>query len=99
MALIKVTVIAIGFNRAAEEHAHLMKQASRQPVEREAQAPATRASQSHHGAEPAFVRRPAPSSGVHQTHSSAPPAMMAQAQLPHSQAPHVREPGVFVQTT
>jgi cell division protein FtsZ len=90
--VLKVTVIATGFNRAMEEHAHLMKQASRQPVERDAPAPATRASQPHmHGSEPAFVRRPAPSSGVHQTHSSAPPAMMSQAPLPHSQVPHVRE--------
>jgi cell division protein FtsZ len=90
--VLKVTVIATGFNRVMEEHVHLMKQASRQPVEREAPAPATRASQPHHhGSEPAFVRRSTPSSGVHQTHSSAPPAMMAQAQLPHSQVPHVRE--------
>src|SRR6185312_8451305 len=33
--MLKVTVIATGFDRANEEHAHLMKQASRQPMERE----------------------------------------------------------------
>ncbi|HVU04906.1 MAG TPA: cell division protein FtsZ [Polyangiaceae bacterium] len=90
--MLKVTVIATGFDRQNEEHAHLMKQASRQPMEREA-APQTRASHSmqhphahgHHSHAPemAFAsRRPAPSSAMH-AHSSAPPASgLGSAQLP-----------------
>ena len=71
-----------------------MKQASRQPMEREAP-PQTRASHSHvhghsHGHHPqemAFAsRRPAPSSAMH-THSSAPPA----SGLASSQLPQLRE--------
>lgn len=88
--VLKVTVIATGFDRANEEHAQLMKQASRQPMEREAPAPATRASHPHlhaHGhapqPEPAFVRRPSPSSGILHAHSSMPPAPVSQPQLPH----------------
>jgi cell division protein FtsZ len=84
--MLKVTVIATGFDRANEEHAHLMKQASRQPMEREAPAPATRSSHSHHHPEPAYsVRRPAAPSTLHaHAHSSAPPASgTAQSQLPH----------------
>jgi cell division protein FtsZ len=82
--MLKVTVIATGFDRANEEHAHLMKQASRQPMEREAPGPATRSSHSHHHPEPAYsVRRPAAPSTLH-AHSSAPPASgAAQSQLPH----------------
>ncbi|HEX7669453.1 MAG TPA: cell division protein FtsZ [Polyangiaceae bacterium] len=85
--VIKVTVIATGFDRQNEEHAHLMKQASRQPMEREAP-PQTRASHSHahasHSGELAYAsRRPAPPSAMH-AHSSAPPASgLGQSQLPH----------------
>jgi cell division protein FtsZ len=89
--VIKVTVIATGFDRQNEEHAHLMKQASRQPMEREAP-PQTRASHSHAHAhahaqssgELAYAsRRPAPPSAMH-AHSGAPPASgPSQAQLPH----------------
>jgi cell division protein FtsZ len=80
--VLKVTVIATGFNRANEEHAHLMKQASRQPIEREAPGPATRASHGHHP-ELAFASKRPPSSMHHQAHSSAPPNSMTQSQLPH----------------
>jgi cell division protein FtsZ len=82
--VLKVTVIATGFDRQMEEHAHLMKQASRQPMEREA-APQTRSSHGHHQSEPAYsVRRPtAPSSqsahsGGSQNHA-------------HPGLPHVRD--------
>jgi cell division protein FtsZ len=86
--VLKVTVIATGFDRQNEEHAQLMNQASRQPMEREAQGPLTRASQSHHAPEPAYsVRRPPPPSAMHaqaHAHSSAPPASgPSQSQLPH----------------
>jgi cell division protein FtsZ len=80
--MLKVTVIATGFDRANEEHAHLMKQASRQPIEREAPAPVTRSSHAHHHPEPAYsVRRPA-LPNLH-AHSSAPPSPSAGSQLPH----------------
>ncbi len=81
--VLKVTVIATGFNRANEEHAHLLKQASRQPMEREAPGPATRVSHSIPHPELAYsTRRPAPAAG-HLAHSSAPPSQMAQSPLPH----------------
>ena len=81
--MLKVTVIATGFDRANEEHAHLMKQASRQPMEREAPAPAPRSAQHH--AEPAYsVRQRPPAPGLHlHAHSSAPPTSSVQSQLPH----------------
>jgi cell division protein FtsZ len=81
--MLKVTVIATGFDRANEEHAHLMKQASRQPMEREAPAPAPRATQHH--AETAYsVRQRPPAPGLHlHAHSSAPPTSSVQSQLPH----------------
>jgi cell division protein FtsZ len=80
--MLKVTVIATGFDRANEEHAHLMKQASRQPMEREAPAPAPRSTQH---AEPAYsVRQRPPAPGLHlHAHSSAPPTSSVQSQLPH----------------
>ena len=82
--MLKVTVIATGFDRANEEHAHLMKQASRQPIERESASPATRSSHGQHHAEAAYsVRRQAPAQTLH-AHSSAPPTGgTAQSQLPH----------------
>jgi cell division protein FtsZ len=83
--VLKVTVIATGFDRHAEEHAHLLKQASRQPMERES-APQTRASHpqhSHHQSEPAYsVRRPAAPS-VHSSHASGASSSHAQPGLPH----------------
>jgi len=79
--MLKVTVIATGFDRQNEEHAHLMKQASRQPMEREAAGPHTRVSVPHyrsaaasagenggppsHHAEPAYSVRRPPQSSVH----------------------------------
>jgi cell division protein FtsZ len=91
--MIKVTVIATGFDRAEEEHQELMRQASRAPIEREAPppAPSTRASGHHHPAaksEPAqayATRRPAAPAASLQASSSSPPA------APPSQLPHVRE--------
>jgi cell division protein FtsZ len=77
--IIKVTVIATGFDRAEEEHAALMKRAVRQPLEREMPAPPTR--QSHHSdAAPVYSRRSAASAAALQ--ASAPPSP-AQSQLPH----------------
>jgi cell division protein FtsZ len=89
--VLKVTVIATGFDRHAEEHAHLLKQASRQPMEREA-SPQTRASHpqhSHHQSEPAYsIRRPAAPS-VHASHGSGAPSSHASHAQPG--LPHVRD--------
>jgi cell division protein FtsZ len=80
--MLKVTVIATGFDRANEEHAHLMKQASRQPMEREA-APPSRSAQ-HHVEAAYSVRQRPPAPGLHlHAHSSAPPTSTVQSQLPH----------------
>jgi cell division protein FtsZ len=94
--MLKVTVIATGFDRQNEEHAHLMKQASRQPMEREA-APQTRTSYSfaphHQEPQPAYsIRKPAPSVQQHahghaHPHSSVPPA----SSVGQTQLPNVRE--------
>jgi cell division protein FtsZ len=86
--MIKVTVIATGFDRAEEEHQQLMRQASRQPLEREvAPSPVTRASGQHGKVvEPAPAyssRRPAASAAALQASVTAPPVQ--------SQLPHVRE--------
>ena len=85
--MLKVTVIATGFDRQNEEHAHLMKQASRQPMEREALGDATVTSRSsariyasHHGTRSRrtpFVR-PAPSA----------PSRRSVTRTPHSRARH-----------
>jgi cell division protein FtsZ len=86
--VLKVTVIATGFDRQAEEHAHLMKQASRQPLDRDAREapPQTRASHpqhAHHQSEPAFsMRRPA-APQVHANHANGPASSHAQPGLPH----------------
>jgi cell division protein FtsZ len=86
--MIKVTVIATGFDRAEEEHGELMRQATRQPLEREVHAPApvTRASVHHQKSEPVPAyssRRPAASAAALQASSS--------AASPQSQLPHVRD--------
>jgi cell division protein FtsZ len=78
--VIKVTVIATGFDRAEEEHAELIKQASRQPLEREA--PVTRGS----------AMQPEASAPAHTSRRPAAPAAALQASAPaQSQLPHVRE--------
>jgi cell division protein FtsZ len=101
--VLKVTVIATGFDRHNEEHAHLMKQASRQPMEREA-APMTRASfrgASATGsappapsaplyAEPAYSRRPAPSAPLHSQAMAHSHSSAPPASSSH-QLPHVRD--------
>ena len=92
--MIKVTVIATGFDRAEEEHQELMRQASRAPIEREVPppAPSTRASQQHappQKSEPAqayTARRPAAPAAPLQASTAS-----AQSSAPPSPLPHVGE--------
>ncbi len=88
--MIKVSVIATGFNRTGEDAAELLRQASRQPLE----APSSR------------EVRGAPHSSRHEAPHSAPPVHMGQrpalrpaaARVPHTivrSAPQVRDQIVF----
>jgi cell division protein FtsZ len=88
--MIKVSVIATGFNRTGEDAAELLRQASRQPLE----APNSREA------------RGAPHSSRHEAPHSAPPVHMGQrpalrpaaARVPHTivrSAPQVRDQIVF----
>jgi cell division protein FtsZ len=89
--MIKVTVIATGFDRAEEEHVELMRKASRQPLERELPpAPMTRASTSHpRASEPV----PAASSRRPPAPSVAREPVVAASVVPRepAPAPHVRD--------
>lgn len=89
---LKVTVIATGFDCAEEEHATLMQQASRQPLEREAPPPVARQHAPSPQAEPAPVvtsRRP----------TINPASMQAGSSSPQSQLPHVRDRITFPSTS